>query len=330
VFALKHKLPDLEAREFFLLAKASWLITAAAVLLAFIAGASSNFKYEVALIPSNCVAAIFGLAVFFVYIFRRDFFILSIANAVAVISAFLSAAAMVSYVAAHYSYRLSVGLKDALLDSVDHLFYFDWLSLLTFLDKHQSLAQLLLYAYASIFPQAILSIIVLSAWGEYRRLQVLILSFQFGVMGCALASIALPALGEYTYLSIDLSSDFKWVPSEAISYVADVLQLRTNTPIMPLSEFKGIITFPSFHATLALLFMWALWKINRFFRWLSWILNGAMIFAIPIFGGHYFADIVAGLAVGGAAIWGAKTMANGLTRRLLLSEMCPPEAIQVT
>jgi hypothetical protein len=330
VFALRHNLPELEAREFFLLVKVSWLVTAAAVLVALFAGALSNFKYDIPLIPLNLVVAMFGLAVFFVYVFREDFFILSIANAVAVISAFLSPAAMSSYVAAHYSYRLSVELKDALLDSIDHFFRLDWLSLLTFVDKHQLLAQLLSYAYLSIVPQGILLTVILSVWSEYRRLQVFILSFQFSILGCVLVSIAFPALGEYTHLRINVLADFTWVPPYAISYVADVLQLRTSTPVMPLSEFKGIVTFPSFHGTLALLFVWALWKTNWVFRCLSWLFNGAMIYAIPIFGGHYFVDIIAGLAVGGAAIWVATTAVNGLTRRLVLSETCSPEAIQLT
>ncbi|MGY3080923.1 membrane-associated phospholipid phosphatase [Bradyrhizobium sp. LM6.10] len=59
---------------------------------------------------------------------------------------------------------------------------------------------------------------------------------------------------------------------------------------------EGIISFPSLHAALGLLFPLALWPV-RYFGWIAALLNVAMIAATPVDGSHYFCDVAAGLAV---------------------------------
>jgi membrane-associated phospholipid phosphatase len=59
---------------------------------------------------------------------------------------------------------------------------------------------------------------------------------------------------------------------------------------------EGIITFPSLHAALGLIFALALWP-DRVLRWFSLALNLLMIVATPIDGSHYFVDVFAGLAI---------------------------------
>ncbi|WP_354047340.1 phosphatase PAP2 family protein [Bradyrhizobium sp. LB12.1] len=59
---------------------------------------------------------------------------------------------------------------------------------------------------------------------------------------------------------------------------------------------EGIISFPSLHAALGLLFLLALWPV-RYFGWIAALLNVAMIAATPVDGSHYFCDVVAGLAI---------------------------------
>jgi membrane-associated phospholipid phosphatase len=68
-----------------------------------------------------------------------------------------------------------------------------------------------------------------------------------------------------------------------------------------LSRLVGILTFPSFHAASAALYIWAFSPL----RWLRLLLvpcNILMIAASPVGGGHYFVDVFAGIAVSAAAI----------------------------
>jgi len=309
LITLRHELSNAESREFFLMAGLSWLITAACAVASLLACHVSNFKFADTLIPANLVVAFLALAVFVAYVFRNDFFILSISNAVAIFSAFPSAGALFSYVTVHYS--SSFVLWDGTFASADELFRLDWLSLLRWADAHRSIACVLSFAYGSIIPQGIAALIILSLLGQYRRLQVLVLAFQISVLLCSTVAAFMPAVGEYAYRNINPAIEFPWLPSSATSYVADVLQLRTDAPVIPFDHFQGVITFPSFHASLGVLFLWAFWR-TPVVRWIALILNGALIAATPIFGGHYFVDVAAGLLLA----FGSILIAQGAVGRL--------------
>jgi membrane-associated phospholipid phosphatase len=59
---------------------------------------------------------------------------------------------------------------------------------------------------------------------------------------------------------------------------------------------KGIITFPSLHAALAVILMAAFWPVP-IARWFGAIINSLMLAATPIDGSHYFVDVLAGVAI---------------------------------
>jgi membrane-associated phospholipid phosphatase len=70
---------------------------------------------------------------------------------------------------------------------------------------------------------------------------------------------------------------------------------------MSYNHDEGIVTFPSFHATLAIILTYAV----RHYRWALAViapLNCLMILAIPTVGGHYLVDLFGGAAVAGLAI----------------------------
>jgi hypothetical protein len=293
--------------------KLGWLVTAATAVVSFLAFHVGNFKFAVTLFPINFIVACLSLAVFVVYVlFRNDFFILSISNAVAIISSFSLVGAMFSYVAMHYSLRFD--LKDATLASVDELFYLDWPSMLRWVDAHRAIAIVSYYGYASIIPQAIGAVILLSLLGEYRRLLTLVLAFQISALSCAAIAALLPAVGEYAYRKINPAHEFQWLPSIATSYVTEVMQLRTHTPIIDLDKLYGVITFPSFHASLGILLLWAFWK-TPVVRWIAFLLNGTLILATPIFGGHYFVDVAAGILVALGSIVVTRTVVRLIKER---------------
>ena len=76
----------------------------------------------------------------------------------------------------------------------------------------------------------------------------------------------------------------------------------------------GIVTFPSFHAASAALYAWALWP-SRLLRPIVVLANGAMLAATPIVGGHYFIDVIAGVAIAALAIVAARRVGRSITRR---------------
>ena len=73
-------------------------------------------------------------------------------------------------------------------------------------------------------------------------------------------------------------------------------EIRTISP----DYFKGYITFPSFHAAAAAIFVWAGWHTRL--RWFLLVLNVAMAFTAMSVGAHYMVDIIGGVALAGATI----------------------------
>ena len=56
---------------------------------------------------------------------------------------------------------------------------------------------------------------------------------------------------------------------------------------------EGIITFPSLHAALGVLFPAALWHVSGV-RWIALALNALLLISTPAYGSHYVVDVVAG------------------------------------
>jgi membrane-associated phospholipid phosphatase len=63
-----------------------------------------------------------------------------------------------------------------------------------------------------------------------------------------------------------------------------------------LTHVNGLITFPSFHAALATILIYASRGVKMLFP-LYLVLNLLMLAATPTVGGHYFIDIIAGAGI---------------------------------
>ena len=91
-------------------------------------------------------------------------------------------------------------------------------------------------------------------------------------------------------------------PKNALDYAGIMSRLRDGSLTeLELSSMGGIVTFPSFHAAMAILFVWAVWPI-RWARIPMLAANGLMwVSAIPI-GGHYLVDLLGGSLIAVASI----------------------------
>ena len=93
-----------------------------------------------------------------------------------------------------------------------------------------------------------------------------------------------------------------------------VLRPRSGTTrLLDVFELGPLLTFPSFHAVSAALYVWACWPI-RWLRGVGLIGNTVMLAATPIGGGHYFVDVIAGLVVAVASIYAVNRIGRYLAR----------------
>jgi len=74
---------------------------------------------------------------------------------------------------------------------------------------------------------------------------------------------------------------------------------------------EGIISFPSFHAALGIVFIVALWSVPVL-RWIATATNVLMILATPVDGGHYFIDVFAGIGIAVLCLYAARAIVTGM------------------
>ena len=227
----------------------------------------------------------------------------------------------ISYIAA----SAALPMTDARLDYLDRALGLDWRSYFEFFNQRPQLAPCLAFGYRMIVLPVFAIPLALVLGRRYRRLQEFTLAFALALAATTVISIFVPAIGTYDQLGINLehatlSPDGYFDTLRELPLVRDG-SLRE----LDVGKLAGIITFPSFHAAAAVLYLWALWGV-WWMRPFALIANGAMLVATPIGGGHYFVDVIAGAAVAVLAIIAALRISERLLERAASSSPAPVEA----
>jgi len=116
----------------------------------------------------------------------------------------------------------------------------------------------------------------------------------------------------YQQIGLDPAALSNIEPRAYLDQVRDLDPVRDGTlRHLDLFTLAGIVTFPSFHAASVVLYVWALWPV-RWMRPIALVANAAMLASTPIDGGHYFVDLIAGVAVAGAAIFAARWLSRSI------------------
>ncbi len=246
----------------------------------------------------------------------------AMALASAYLAAFTTAAAVLHYLTA----TLALPLADARLARLEAGLGFDWRGWVGFLAGHPEPARWLALAYHSSGPQVGLVVIALAAVSRVGRLWAFARLFSLGLLASVVISALLPAVGPYAFYQPHLYPDGHLETVGALWHLEALQALREGTmPALALSEIRGLVTFPSFHACLAVLTAWALAPVPVIGP-LALLLNGVVVIATLGAGGHYLPDVLAGAAMGSALIIGhrvrrARPSAVASPSRLPLSEV---------
>lgn len=215
-----------------------------------------------------------------------------------------------TYVAASANFPL----VDAPLMALDRALGLDWMAQFNFIYSHHALLYCTVLAYGMIDWQVFGVPIVLGATRRYRRLQEFTLAFALAVTTAI--SAFTPAMGTYDFLHVTTDPSV-FTPGAYLDQLKDLPMVRDGSlRHLELMKLTGIVTFPSFHAAAATLYLWALWPV-RWFRPIAVVANVAMLLATPLGGGHYFVDVFAGIAVAAAAIMAAQWIAGLLARPVM-------------
>lgn len=192
----------------------------------------------------------------------------------------LKAFAPLTYLAAASGYPLVDG---ALTRFDATVFGFDWNAEANWVAAHSMVDWLLQRAYFSLYYQGALVFLIGSVSHPGDRNGEIIWQFCISlVLTCAIF-VFTPALGH--------------VGRIGTGWMKTLMMIRNGEwAAFDFSHIEGIISFPSFHTTLAILFVYAVRRHRRALAVLA-PLNLLLIVATLSVGGHYLADVLAGAAV---------------------------------
>ena len=237
---------------------------------------------------------------------RRNRGIANMAEAGALSCAFVPTTCVLTYLAASCAFPL----QDVMMERLDRAIGFDWSAWHDAVFDRPILHCVLLVSYASLLPQFGLAFIYFHTTDRSARLAELLLlvgttSIFYDSDGprrfTPLGPFAAHGGGDVAYL--------RWVQE-----ARDLLALRAGGPWhFDLWAMQGIVTMPSYHMVLAVLFTYAFRRTGLVGYGIA-TLNLVMLLSIPPIGGHYLVDMLAGGALALGAIAVQRAPRHGISR----------------
>lgn len=235
------------------------------------------------------VLALFFLALFLLYLFYKK--VRPVPNIALLIQstlfvyAFSPAMIILSYLEA----TANQPLVDSTLAAVDHYLGIYTPNIVFWVRDHPWWHAIIYYIYWVYYGiQLPFVILYFTFRDETTHLQRVLMQFIIATIITGVISAIFPAFGPYYW--------YQYAPSE-IPYKAlhHLQELRQN--IVDIRQIDGIVTLPSFHTVMALIYAFAFRNEKKFIFIPIFILNIVMILTCVPIGNHYFADLLAAIPV---------------------------------
>ncbi|MEX3639765.1 phosphatase PAP2 family protein [Paraburkholderia sp. BR14320] len=198
-------------------------------------------------------------------------------------------------------------LIDERLLAFDSAFGFHWPRVYSWVRSHPALQHILEIAYASMLAQGLAIPIILGLAGRRDELSEFVLLFMLSGLLLLLIATPLPASSAFLHFGI--------ADPNTSATVSDFYPLRDGTlRTFIMVPAQGMVSMPSFHTTLGIVFIYALRRIPRLLLF-AVPLNLTMILSTPTQGGHYLADVIAGLLLSALSIAALKGCMHLLATR---------------
>lgn len=239
-----------------------------------------------------------GIAWFYT-VKRQEPALAAMAASVAFLIVFTPFGAILSYATT----ALDLPMHDAVYAAADVRLGLDWMAMLEAIAATPAVVMPMRIVYSSSLPHVAIAVAALAVTGQHERLRTFIFLFAATASITCVLSGLLPAIGTFAYYAP--SEELRAVLGMKVGvwHVAPFNALRDGSlTVIDLVDVQGLVTFPSFHAALAIVCGWATWSV----RWVAWpsaVLAVLIVAATPHIGGHYFVDLIGGGVIAWAAIW---------------------------
>ena len=212
-------------------------------------------------------------------------------------------AALVAAMAALAALRTGAPLIDASLAQADAIFGLYTPTLVKWVASYSMITSVLAVAYVSTVPMVFATVILLGL--KRREVPMWELCFVFAATAplCAFLSAVAPAIAAFTYYGIP-SEIVMMLPTGAGRFFLPALEAyhSRTVSVVDVRHLEGVVTFPSFHAIMALMTAYALRDLGAL-SGLAWMWSSIILISTIPIGGHYAIDII-----GGAVVWAAITL----------------------
>jgi hypothetical protein len=203
-----------------------------------------------------------------------------------------------AHVGTIFTYALTAAspfpIADPLFERADVALGFDWMAWFQWINHHPTVRVILGLAYDSMMPQFLI-LIGIFAYIDTRRVDELLIASMLALIIIFPIMYLLPSVGAYA-------------PHGIIggNWEADILEMRSHA-VLVIHPGEGIVTFPSYHTVLGILFT-NMVRGRRLLFYPLLILNALLLASVMSAGGHYFVDLVSGVAVALVALGGTQYM----------------------
>ena len=206
----------------------------------------------------------------------------------------LAAFCIATNVLTHLSVVAGFSLIDEQLVKADKAVGFDWVVWYQWVKRHPIFFSVINLAYASGLAQMIAVPLILGMTGRRTEFVYHVARFMVATMICLGIATLFPAASAFLHFHI--------MDPGTSATVSTFFPLRDGAlRVIDLADPQGLVSMPSMHTTMAILFAYALRRI-AILRYVGAILNALMIMSTPTQGGHYLSDTIAGVLLALVAI----------------------------
>lgn len=186
---------------------------------------------------------------------------------------------------------------DEQLAVIDAFFGYHWPTVMQWAADHPIINLILKISYMTTMFQVTLLIVLLGLTGKLKQLDVLLLSVIISATTAICFWAIFPSMGTTTIHELSPELWATVAPVVDYAYAQDLRHIAVHGPdrIGPY-EVRGLIAFPSYHASLAFIAMFASRPFKYLFPFMV-VLNIIIIPSVFVHGGHHFVDPFAGFVL---------------------------------
>jgi membrane-associated phospholipid phosphatase len=226
---------------------------------------------------------------------------------------YLAITCFCAIIAAYASQRFVLPLQDHFFVRTDLALGVNWFDVAHWVDDRPMIHAILKLAYSTMSAQIALPVVALAFLGTTEDVSKYLLSFVIALTVTICISALLPAAGPIALVD---RATFHVMQFTGATPIDHLMLLRSPGALTITDRLAGIATFPSFHATIAVLTPLTLRRHRAIFLVLL-VLDAAMLISTITEGAHYATDVLGGTCIAFAAcflanrIIGAKHRLSG-------------------